>query len=79
MNALKADAYYICRMDAKGRAVVVHTRKTWRGIMRLANRPEYGPASPFFMVSAYVVIDEKADDVGTVYFSDLDGNPIEMA
>ena len=78
MNALRTDCYYLYRLDGRGRVYQTDRRKTYRGIDNLVKRRGIGLDSPYFVVAAFVVVDERADDMGTVYFHDLAGNPVEV-
>lgn len=75
--------HYLCRLDEKGRAVKVAERKTYQAIRRLEKNQNEGRAtvglSPRFIVTAWHVTEQHAEDHGTVYFFDEKGRAVNMA
>lgn len=75
MKTLRATGYFLCQLNGKGDAVSVAKRMTLASIERLENRRQDGR---LFVVAAWLVIDRKAEDHGTVYFFDRNGAPVNV-
>ena len=74
-DAMKLTGTHLCRMDGKGRPVILKSRKTWAAGKKLAEQATL--TSREFAVRSYVVVDDTASDHGTVYWFDANGEMIE--